>query len=400
MTSVINRTAQDPMPKDDKRLATLDFLRAVAVLVVIGAHLPAPPSDLPQLATSCIEQLQYHGRLGVNLFFVLSGFLIGGLLFREYQKYGAISFRRFFCRRGLKIYPPFLVLLAFSIVAHLAASRPLEIREVLAEICFVQNYFQGLWPHTWSLAVEEHFYLTLPWLLILLVWLNRKKADPFRHFPALFILLAFMVLGLRWLTIYLQPEFHSRTHWFPTHLRIDALMFGVVCSYGFHFRYEGFRKLMLRGGVLMPLLGIALLRAYVVLKHVSLMAQYTLGVTSFYLGCGIILSYLVVANPRGGPIFQGLAWLGAFSYSTYLWHVPVIMGLQGLEKRFPDRLPYLAWIALIYIVSLVVGVVMSKLVEYPVLRIRDRFFPSRSGTLQVTPLNADEPKEQSQPVNA
>ena len=159
-------------------------------------HLPAPPAELPPLVTSCIEQLQYHGRLGVHLFFVLSGFLIGGLLFREYQKYGEISFPRFFCRRSLKIYPPFLVLVAFSIVGHLVRSRSLEIRKVLAEICFVQNYFPGLWPHTWSLAVEEHFYLTLPWLLILLVWLNRKKADPFRHVPALFVVLAFTVLGL------------------------------------------------------------------------------------------------------------------------------------------------------------------------------------------------------------
>jgi peptidoglycan/LPS O-acetylase OafA/YrhL len=265
---------------------------------------------------------------------------------------------------------------------------------VLAEICFVQNYFVGLWQHTWSLAVEEHFYLMLPWLLILLVRLNPRKPDPFRHFPALFVLLAFTVLGLRWLTIYLQPEWNTRTHWFPTHLRIDALMFGVVCSYGFHFRYEGFRKFMLRGAVLMPLLGIALLASYFALKNVSRSANYTLGLTAFYLGCGLILSWLVVANPRPRHIFRWMAWLGAFSYSIYLWHIPVNMGGRALMGRFPDRLHYFVWLALIYAASLAVGVVMAKLVEYPVLRIRDRFFPSRSGTLRAVPLSQSFPDRQ------
>jgi peptidoglycan/LPS O-acetylase OafA/YrhL len=384
MTSTAS-AEEDRPSRGDKRLATLDFLRAVAVLMVIGAHLPAPTSELPWLVGICINTLRRNGGLGVDLFFVLSGFLIGGLLFREYQKYGEISFQRFFCRRGLKIYPPFLVLVAFYVVGHLAASKPVEISRVLAEICFVQNYFLGLWQHTWSLAVEEHFYLMLPWILILFVRVNPRKADPFRHFPALFVVLALTVLCLRWLTMYLRPEVRQMTHWFPTHLRIDALMFGVVCSYGFHFHYEAFRRFMLRFGILMPLLGIALLATYFVLKCVSGLANYTLGVSSYYLGCGIVLSYLIVANPRGGPIFRWMAWLGAFSYSIYLWHVPVNVGLESLMQRFPDRLPYLVWVAVTYLISLVVGVVMAKLVEYPVLRIRDRFFPSRSGTLHAVP---------------
>ena len=119
-------------------------------------------------------------------------------------------------------------------------------------------------------------------------------------------------------------------------------------------------------------------------------AGLTLGVTGFFLSG--LRHHLVLPYCRrsaADPIFQGLAWLGAFSYSTFpLRHVPVIMGLQGPRETVSGSPSLLAWVALIYIASLVVGVVMSKLVDYPVLRIRDRFFPSRSGTLQAMRLES------------
>src|SRR5580700_3805244 len=99
-----------------KRLASLDSLRAVAILLVVGGHMPH--IDLPNgdvLLGLITHYWQEGGWIGVDLFFVLSGFLIGGLLFREYRQYGAISFGRFFIRRGLKIYPPFFAMIAVTI---------------------------------------------------------------------------------------------------------------------------------------------------------------------------------------------------------------------------------------------------------------------------------------------
>jgi peptidoglycan/LPS O-acetylase OafA/YrhL len=386
--------AESSTPKADHRLASLDFLRAVAVLLVIGAHLPFPADDLNPIAAYCIQLLRFKGGLGVDLFFVLSGFLISGLLFREYQKYGQIRFLRFFCRRGLKIYPAFVVLLAFYVLSHLLVSKPVELPRLLAEICFVQNYFLGLWQHTWSLAVEEHFYLLLPWLLILLVYCNRGKANPFRLLPLLFAIAGLAVLALRAWTLFVWPERTAMRHWFPTHLRIDALLFGVLCSYAFHFHSQWFRRTLLRGVIVAPLLGAALLMPYLALSGLPEMFRYTIGLSCFYLGCGLIMSYLLVLNPRGGWGFKGMAWLGFFSYSIYLWHVPVSVGMHSLMERFPHRVPYLVWVGLTYSASVIAGVLMAKLVEYPVLRLRDHFFPSRSGDIVMAPRALEQPPEQ------
>jgi peptidoglycan/LPS O-acetylase OafA/YrhL len=154
-------------PSSQPRYFALDLLRAVAVVLVIGHHadLPEPP---PYLAP-VLRALNRGGWVGVDLFFVLSGFLVAGLLFREYAQHGAIDFPNFFIRRGLKIYPPFYLMLAATIViVRLGGVIPISWSQILSEALFVQNYGTPFWGHTWSLAVEEHFYLLLPLLLIAL----------------------------------------------------------------------------------------------------------------------------------------------------------------------------------------------------------------------------------------
>jgi peptidoglycan/LPS O-acetylase OafA/YrhL len=90
----------------------------------------------------------------VDLFFVLSGFLVSGLLFREFQQRGEISFGRFFARRGLKIYPAFYAYLVLSIAVKLATDHPvIAARNLFSEALFLQSYLPGMQGHTWSLAI-------------------------------------------------------------------------------------------------------------------------------------------------------------------------------------------------------------------------------------------------------
>ena len=123
------------------------------------------------------------GWLGVDLFFVLSGFLISNLLFSEYRKTERISLRTFYLRRALKLYPGFYLLLFSTVVFCAIAGRRITLRGTLGEFFFVQNYLGGLWGHTWSLAVEEHFYLILPVLLIFLA-ARSPAGRPFERLPS------------------------------------------------------------------------------------------------------------------------------------------------------------------------------------------------------------------------
>src|ERR1700751_3039383 len=139
------------------RIFQLDVLRGFAILLVMGVHVPAYPiwSTL--------------GGYGVDLFFLLSGFLISNLLFGEYRKSGSIRFIRFLSRRALKLYPSFYLLLVLTVLYCAFGHVPFTSRQLLGEIVLTQNYIGGIWGHTWSLAVEEHFYLLLPLLLAFLL---------------------------------------------------------------------------------------------------------------------------------------------------------------------------------------------------------------------------------------
>ena len=170
------------MKPGSSRNLQLDVLRGVAVLLVFGRHLELPePDGLAGIAARVWFRI---GWLGVDLFFVLSGFLIGGLLLTEHARHGRIDVGRFLIRRGLKIYPAYLVFIGYLVCMPLlkVALRGDDPVPVLAaqwqlywpNLLFLQNYI-GTNPagHTWTLAVEEHFYLLLPWLLVALAARHR-----------------------------------------------------------------------------------------------------------------------------------------------------------------------------------------------------------------------------------
>lgn len=135
----------------------LDVLRGLAVLLVLGRHGREMPADLPAGVRDFFSLWLQMGWVGVDLFFVLSGFLVSGLLMREHASYGRINALRFVVRRGFKIYPLFWCLITATALVRPVRDEPLPAGQLLAELFFVQNYFDGLWNHTWSLAVEEHF---------------------------------------------------------------------------------------------------------------------------------------------------------------------------------------------------------------------------------------------------
>ena len=316
------------------------------------------------------------GWVGVDLFFVLSGFLVSGLLFTEYRSSGRLGVGRFYLRRGWKIYPPFFVLIAASVLMNLREGWPIRSVPLASELFFLQSYVPGLWNHTWSLAVEEHFYLLLPLTLALMLRRNRAPPTPLRPILSLAAGVAVFALACRLLNWYMRPSYGNLTHLFASHLRLDSLFFGVAISYAYHFHSSRFERLFARRRRFLMLGGALLLTPAFAFPLETTPFIYTIGLTIFYVGSGMMLVGILMSQIPTGRLVAALATLGQYSYSIYLWHMFVVAwGIPLVEGTLDRELDTGTRLAMYFVGSFGLGIAMAKVVEVPVLRLRDRWFP-------------------------
>lgn len=346
----------------------LDILRFIAVLLVVFRHLEPWERD-----SSLIKIVQTGGWVGVDLFFVISGFLISSLLFKELSQTQSVELKRFLIRRGFKIYPPFWVSTIFSILIFKWVEQGPSLQQIFTEILFLQNYLNGIWLYTWSLAVEEHFYFGVALVFWALKQFNVSKSIKF--LPWICFTTLFVGAFLRYIQIPRTGPYFYFMYAFSTHLRIDSLCFGVLLAYFFHFKKWGqnWGPFASAVGVF---LGIALLAPafiFYIEQH-----QWVLiwGATLFYIGSGfILLGALKIQNSKMKWLrFIGI--LGGASYSIYLWHMPVrIWLIPWIFRKFGLSGATLnMWLYVIG--SFVVGWIMHCLIEKPVLRLRDKIYSS------------------------
>jgi peptidoglycan/LPS O-acetylase OafA/YrhL len=344
------------------RIPQIDALRGVAVLLVVGSHL------------TWNSLLSRVGWVGVDLFFVLSGFLISGLLFAEFQKTGRLRIGRFLIRRGLKIYPAYYLVLALTIAGYW---RELTWSRIWPDLIFVQSYRLGTWGHFWSLAVEEHFYVLLPVLLALAIRRGQRQecrgrppADPFARLPWLFLALAAASLLARSLPVWFGVAYDFRRALTPSHLRMDGLGFGVLLSYFVHFRPGLLGWWLVRRRLLLA--GSLLLVSPAIWLEQSNPIMYTVGLTWLYLGFGGLLVF-AVSMPACGHLTRVLAAVGRYSYTVYLVHMPVaVWAVNWLNRRVGRDLAYLGYLG----ISLGLGLGLWRVVEAPALAVRERLYPA------------------------
>jgi len=369
----------------NERLIGLDLLRLLAVVLVLGAHLEPVPGDWASPLRPAVEKWRAGGGLGVDLFFVLSGFLVSGLLLTEYKKRGEISISRFYMRRAWKIYPSFYVLIAFSLLYHwLVAGERVRPKPFLAEAFFLQSYLQGFWNHTWTLAVEEHFYVLLPLLLLLLAKRGRRAADPFRALPYLVLASSVGFLAVRAVNFAVRDEYRLIKHAFATHLRLDSLFFGVAIAYAYHFHHARFCRTFRPWRYALIAAGAATLGGLMIWQGaVAAWYVHTLGFTQFYLGAaGVLVGVLMCEIPRNA-VTGLLAAVGSYSYSIYLWHMAI---MRWAVPHLQETLSWQGRTALYLGGAFVIGIAMAKLVELPTLRLRDRLYPPRTASTLPTSL--------------
>lgn len=366
-----------PAAGSTPRLLALDLLRVAAVILVLGRHGFTTPEAAPSSVRWLFSAWQRGGWVGVDLFFVLSGFLVAGLLFTEFQKHGRLEIGRFYLRRGLKIYPAFYVLIFATIVIRLAQQQATSGRSIVAEVLFLQNYLGGIWNHTWSLAVEEHFYLALPLLLAYLLRRGRHSVDPFRHLTLLVPGIAVALLAARVLQ-YAARGFDPHASVFPTHLRIDSLLFGVLLAYGFYCHRDWFNATFAPHRRILCGAGITTLLLPFLFPLETTAWMPTLGLTLLYLGAGALLLGVLFTPLANGRLVRGIGFVGTHSYSIYLVHMAVLVWGMPLIDAHMGSMPYVGRAALYIGLCIGAGMVFARVVEYPVLRLRDRWIPSKA----------------------
>lgn len=364
----------DKMPS---RVVQLDWVRGIAILLVIDHHAITPPTD--NLLARANQFLGEHvGWMGVDLFFVLSGFLLGGLLIQEITKTGHIRIGRFLVRRMLKIWPAYYFYIIFQIVVR---RHPLH-TFVWQNVLNIQNYAGTSLSHTWSLAVEEHFYLLLPFALL---WIYRK--EPLRaRMESILIVVCAAVLCIRLGSFLMIGADHLQV---KTHTRVDGLLFGVLLSHTLYASRKRFHSL-LRYRLILAALSVSV---FVIALFTTYDSPYmsTVGYTVNYISFAALM--LLVYGYQGWLnqtcLYRAVAWIGRYSYGIYLWHLSVREPLAHLAKRLPDSIAWLVLLAAQYVAAIVLGILVTKLVEFPVLRLRDRLFPR--GVAQFPPNNPQGP---------
>jgi peptidoglycan/LPS O-acetylase OafA/YrhL len=356
-------------PGTTRREIELDFIRGIAILMVLVFHYR--PHNL-YITSTALNRIEGFGWAGVDVFFVLSGFLVGGLLMKEWQRAGNVDSRRFLKRRAFKIWPGYY---AFLLVVTLIHIRPLK-TFLWQNLLNVQNYFPSSLSHTWSLAVEEQFYLALAATFAL--WTAR-------HWRPITLLTTCILLSLCVEALRAVLSMHGKQVYFYTHTRLDGLLIGVALAAVHIFWPEWFHQLQRQRALLVTIFAIGLWRLYVdrdaYPEPDALTSPFLLTFVAYSAAALLLLLY----HPGGkhGRLYRLVARIGVFSYGIYLWHVSVERPVNWVVAHVPHTLVPMTSTLLPYLLAIPLGIIATKLIEFPFLRLRQRLVPSRTPEPQI-----------------
>lgn len=356
-------------------LPGLDHLRALAIVLVFVFHyglFPHPP---------WIERIGAFGWIGVDLFFVLSGYLIADQLFRSQARTGTIGLRAFYLRRAFRIFPAYGVMVAlyflFPIIRERATIAPLWKFVTFTLNVGLDLRQHGTFSHAWSLCVEEHFYLFLPLILLGLQRLRVRNAG--------WLLGALVLVGLVWriwawhagVPVELRGE--QTAVWFqwiyyPTLSRLDGLLVGIAIAAGMHYRRAVIDRLRLSGAAWLLCGGALLLLAWWLTKdRYGLLGSVVIfPLVSLGFGC-CLLAMLQPDFKLANKATWLTRHLAELAFCLYLTHKSAIHCTQ--EWLAGDALPVdgSGMFVCCALTSVLAAIALRYAVERPFLALRDRW---------------------------
>jgi peptidoglycan/LPS O-acetylase OafA/YrhL len=311
----------------------------------------------------------------VDVFFVLSGFLITALLVREHDGPG-ISLARFYGRRALRIWPVLYVYLLVVVLWAVVLADPLRRAATLRSAPWVATFaanitdaqsHQVFYPfsQTWSLGVEEQFYIVWPCLLILIL----KYAGTRRRAGAVTLALAAVSAVVQ--IVLVTHGFHHERVFNGTDMRAQELLIGAAAGMVFTWRAPE----------ISPRVG-ALLMAVWIVTLVVISRRYSSATKAFYplqtivavTSAGVLLAAATKNSSRlleatlGNPV---MSWLGRISYSIYLWHIPVVLIASDWYVA-GDRSRTIGLLAFTLVATVALAAVSYYVIERPFLKLKDR----------------------------
>jgi len=341
-------------------IPALDGIRAVSIAIVFVAH-AGLGSVVP-------------GGFGVTVFFFLSGFLISTLLRKEFAKQQSISFKNFYIRRALRIFPPFYSALAFAVLILMAGLLPGKVAwsgvGLLAG--HLGNYAQVYWgeaalpPGTavyWSLAVEEHYYLTFPFVALLLLKRNSKATTV--------VTLTLIGIAILLWRIYLvnQGAPEVRTY-LATDTRVDSILWGCLLAMTLNPVMDKPLATSTAVEALVLLLSLGVLFFCFVYREGAFREtfRYTLQ------GIALLPVFYLAVLRSHWPVFRWLDWrpiryIGTLSYTLYLVHLVVLYSLEYCLPQVPGVVRGIAGAAL----STGIAALSYHYMERPLARLRKKY---------------------------
>lgn len=374
--------ANPSMPVTDTvRLRGLDLLRAVAIVLVLMSHYSGFVSHVPTFGV-----IGSIGWAGVDLFFVLSGYLIGNQILAPIAHGEQFSFKVFFARRLLRTLPNYYVVLAVYLLVPLlfphSAILGKRTSSLWQFLTFTQNIglaYGQTFSHSWSLCIEEQFYVMMPLAVLALA----RWARSVRLAWCLFGVAVVAGIGARayaWLA-HDHGAFSAQVY-YSSLCRFDELLFGVAIAMLKNFHRDLFVRLLRHGNALLAVgLGMAGAVLFCLPNELPtpLLANvfgFSLVAASFALLTCAALSPDCMLNRIRIP---GASSLALWSYAIYLVHKPIFMALGPWCQRLGIDTQALLCILTIFATSTFGGWILFRLVETPFMSLRARWYPIAPG---------------------
>ena len=363
-----------------KRVFGLDLMRAVAILMVVCSHLlwivPNAHGYIPDI-------LSISGVMGVEIFFALSGFLIGRILYKMYtsENFSGNSVFYFWIRRWFRTLPNFYLALILNILIAIYLGNQLP-AHVWRYFFFFQNFateMPWLFPESWSLSIEEYSYILGPMLLYLTLLIKTKipKSKLFL-IVTLFIIFAFLISKL----IYNHQEtVRDMRHWnvnvkAMVICRIDAIYYGVLAAYISIVR-PNFWRSMRYPAFLVGILGLLALNTLIPINRIFIDTHPMFWNVWYFVikSVAICLTLPLLSLIKSAPklILKPITYISILSYSMYVLHYSIVM--QLMKHFMPTEafagLDIAVFIMVYFLLTMVLSYVLYKFYEKPMMDLRD-----------------------------